>query len=311
MSTLLPVVYKILPLYLFIVLGFFAGRRLQVDKDTIAKLLIYVIAPMIVFHGAMSADLQLGLILVPIVFYVTATVLCLSTYLIAKRVWPNTAENKTSNILAFSAGTGNTGYFGLPIAVALFGPASLSVVVFTSLGGILYENTVGFYITARGHHTASEALWKIAKLPTLYAFIAGLLLHALPIASNQNYLDVITLVHGAYSVLGMMIIGFGLANLKNVKVDWKYVTTALSLKFIVVPLVFLCIVWLDAHTVQLFSSEIVRVLLLMSVVPLASNTITYAALLKTHPEQAAVAVASSTVLAAVTIPLTLHWFGLL
>ena len=84
-SSLLPIVYKILPLYLFIILGFAAGRRLHIDKDSIAKLLIYVIAPIIVFHGAVSANLQLGLLLVPVLFFGVATSLCLTTYMVARR----------------------------------------------------------------------------------------------------------------------------------------------------------------------------------------------------------------------------------
>jgi len=42
---------------------------------------------------------------------------------------------------------------------------------------ILFENTLGFYITARGHHTIKEAAIKVAKLPAVYAFVLAVILN--------------------------------------------------------------------------------------------------------------------------------------
>lgn len=307
MDTLIPVIYKILPLYLFITLGFVAGKRLQIDKESIAKLLIYVIVPIIIFHGAFSADPTVGLFMVPVTFFILASAICLVTFKIAKHFW----SDATPNLLAFGAGTGNTGYFGIPVAVALFGEQSLSFVVFATLGMVLYENTVGFYVTARGHHTPREAIQKILRLPTIYAFLAGLLLHAFFTSTSPVYLDTITLFRGAYSTLGMMLIGLALAQVSIKQIDWRFTTVSLLIKFLAWPALMLGVLWLDGLTLQLFSNEVRAVMLLMTLTPQAVNTISYATVLRTHPEKAAVCVAASTLLALVTIPLTLSWLGLI
>lgn len=307
METILPVIYKILPLYLFIALGYAAGKRLHIDKESVAKLLIYVIVPIVIFHGAFTAEPQLGLFMVPVTFFVLASSICLVTFKIAKHFW----TDATPNLLAFAAGTGNTGYFGIPLAVALFGENSLSIIVFATLGMVFYENTVGFYVTARGHHTPQEAVQKILRLPTIYAFVLGLVLHSFFPISSQIYTDTITLFRGAYSTLGMMMIGLALAQVKIREVDLPFTAVSLLIKFIAWPVLVLGVIWLDQVTTQLFTNEIRAAMLLMSLTPQAVNTISYATVLRTHPEKAAICVAASTLLALATIPLTLHWFGLL
>ncbi len=70
-----------------------------------------------------------------------------------------------SAVLAFSAGTGNTGYFGLPVALVLLPPTGVTLYLFAVLGVTLYEFTVGFYLSARGRFSARQSLFKIVRLP--------------------------------------------------------------------------------------------------------------------------------------------------
>jgi len=45
------------------------------------------------------------------------------------------------------------------------------------LGFVLYENTLGFYIVARANFSIKESIRKVLKLPTIYAFLLGVLLN--------------------------------------------------------------------------------------------------------------------------------------
>ena len=80
-----------------------------------------------------------------------------------KRLWPDA----TGNILAFTAGTGNTGYFGIALALIVFEPRVADIYIFTVLASFFYESTTGFYITAKGTFTARESLAKVLRLPVL------------------------------------------------------------------------------------------------------------------------------------------------
>src|SRR5262249_46379322 len=141
------------------------------------------------------------------------------------------------HILAFSVGSGNTGYFGLPVAVALFGQEAVPWVILAVLGVILYENSLGFFVTARGHHTLRESLGRISRLPSLYAFLAAATLNL-----GFGYRlppDVATLAdgfRGAYSILGMMMIGLGVAQ-SGLRFDAKFLGLAFLGRFVAWPVV--------------------------------------------------------------------------
>jgi len=69
------------------------------------------------------------------------------------------------------------------------------------------------------------------------------------------------------------------------------------------------VVWVDNITLQLYNTSIHKVMILMSIVPLAANTVAFATELKAQPEKASLAVMLSTLFALFYIPLiTLSFF---
>lgn len=298
MAIFFTLLFKLIPLYLIIVLGYIAGKYLQVKKESIAPLLIYIIVPIVIFQGTYSAHINAGLLSLPIVVFFISSFLCLVFYFLSQFFW----HDSTRNILAFASGTGNTGYFGLPVALALFGNNILGIMVIAILGGILYENSLGFFITARGHHTAGEAFVKVLKLPTLYAFLLGLILNISGIQIATIFTDVMTQFRSAYSILGMMLIGLGLSSIRTYAFDAKFVITAFIAKFIAWPLLMFAIIFIDSHLLHLYTIQIYKVMVLISIVPLAANTVAFATALKAQPEKASLAVLLSTLFALFYIP---------
>ncbi len=291
--------FKIIPLYLLIGLGFVAGKYLQASKETVARLLIYIIAPAVIFNSVFTTPIAANVLSLPILFFILCSVVCLVTFSISKHIW----SDATKNILAFTAGTGNTGYFGLPVAIALFGADIAGLVVISTLGFVLYENSLGFFITARGHHTVKESIVRVLKLPTIYAFVIALILNLLGVKLGQAYTDFALLFRGAYTILGMMLIGLGLANISKFKFDFKFVAASFLAKFVVWPIIIFVIIALDKAFFGFFTEQIHRVMILMSIVPLAANTVAYATELNAHPEKASFAVLLSTLFALIYIPL--------
>ena len=290
---------KVLPLYLIIGLGYLAGKYFHVKKEIIAPLLIYIIVPIIVFHGVATTPLTLQHSSLPFVFFLLCCCICFLFLWISSLIWQDT----TKNILAFTAGTGNTGYFGLPVAVALFGKSLMGLVVFAILGITLYENTVGFFIVARGRHSIQKSISKVVKLPTLYAFLAGMLVNLAGVHFGEVYVNSVNNFSGAYIVLGMMLIGLGMADSHWSTLDIRFVGMAFLAKFMVWPGLMMFLVFLDENLFHLYSRDVYQMMLLLSLVPLAANTVSYAADLRIQPEKAAVAVLLSTLFALFFIPL--------
>jgi len=288
------VLHKLLPLYAIILIGFVAGRLITARWEAIATLLIYVIAPVVVFVGIMSAPLDIGRLALPLVFFIICCSLCLLFYFTICRLWPSPLRN----ILAFSAATGNSGYFGLPIAIFLFGEEAFSISVLIALGFILYENTLGFFITARGHHDTLESLGRVLRLPTVYAFILAVICNLSGLTLPAALTELGTNFRNAYFILGMMMIGLGVAQLKTLKLDIRFISIAFLLKFLVWPIVVVGVILMDKQMFHIFSPLEHNVMLLMSLVPLPANSVALAMELGSAPEKIATAVFLSTVFAA-------------
>ena len=56
MSVFLTLLGKIVPLYLSILLGMFSTAFLNCDKESIAKILLFILAPIIVFNATISVN---------------------------------------------------------------------------------------------------------------------------------------------------------------------------------------------------------------------------------------------------------------
>jgi len=297
---------KLIPLYTVIAIGYMAGRWLGVRKEAIARLLIYIIAPIVILSSIVNmGTLQPRLLTLPGIFLCLASLVAAITLRAARPF----CASPGPNILAFSTGSGNTGYFGFPLVAAIMGQEFLGVAALMALGFILFENTLGYYLTARGRHTGRESLLRVAKLPTFYAFILAIALsvthHRLPTPVT----DLAQSFRGAYIILGMMMIGLGASQLTRASIKVPFVLIAFLGKFALWPSLVGLLVWLDNHGPGLFTANIHTIMLLMSLVPLPANSVAVASELQAEPEQAAAAVLASTVFALVYIPTVLGALG--
>lgn len=304
MDVFLTLVIRLLPLYLLIGLGYLAKRYLSVDKDHIAKLLIYILSPAILFHGAYTSPLTAGSLTLPIVFFVVCCAMCVAAYVISSLLW----NDSRRNIAAFTSGTGNTGYFGLPVALALFGESSISLMVLAMMGFLAYETSLGLFIAARGARSVKKSLATVFSIPGPYAFALGILLNVTSMQLGATYESFILNARGAFTVLGMMMIGLAMADIKKGTFDIRFLATVFSFKFFLWPLTILSLLWLDTHILSLWSKEIHDVMILLSIVPLAANTVVWATEFKSYPSSAALAVFSSTAFALVYIPAMVYIF---
>jgi len=281
---------RLASLYLFAALGFVAGRKLAVRKESIAPLLIYMLTPLVVFRGAITADTRA--LRLPLLVIALSCAACLAAHAVARRWF----TPPSAGILGFAAGNSNSGYFGLPAATAVLGEAAFAQAVLISFGFVLFENTLGFYVAARGRFTARQSLCKLLRLPTLYAFILGLGLHAAGVGVSDNVESVLTTVRGAYGVLGMMLLGLAVADLPHVRFDLRFTGFALVCKFLMYP----ALAALAIACVPLTPLE-QRGLMLAAILPMAANTVAYATLFGSEPEQVSLSVVASTLLSPLLI----------
>ena len=289
---------KIILLCLLVVIGYVLGKWRPLDAKTIASLLLYVISPIMIFQGMTLSTLSAGFFLLPLLFFTLASIVGWSTLQVAKRYW----TDGTANLLAFTAGTANTGYFGFPIVLALFGDEGLAVAILSMAGFTLYEVTLGFYFTARGSHSLRESIRRVVRLPFLYAIIAGILLNQWAPPFIKETVLLLDPFKGAYTVLGMMMIGLSLSSVKLGDCDGWFIASCFALRFVLWPILLTGIIILDETYYGFFNPTHQGIIWLVGVVPLAANTVVVATELNVQPQKAALAVMLSTLFSIVYIP---------
>lgn len=290
---------RTLPLYGLVALGYIAGKRLAIERRTIALLLVYVITPVVAFRGVLRTPLTAATLSLPLVFCAIGGLLCLATFKLTGRFWRDGREN----IAAFCAGTGNTGYFGIPVAVMLFGEQALGQAILCSLGLTLFENSYGAYVVARGQLSRRHAVSTIIRLPALYALALAFLCQWRRIGLSPAWETVTVQFTGTYSVLGMMLLGMALADLRSRAIDLGFMAYTITVKVVAWPLAMLGWLFLSGWIGLRYQAATAQVMLLMSITPIAVSTTIWAEIFNLHPDKAAVTVLASTLLGAVLVPL--------
>lgn len=293
-STLLGPLWTLLA---YVALGIFTARRLAVDPRPIATLLIYLIAPLTFFRGLVLGGPTPAYLLITVALFITACGVALLVNAVARHLLP--ADE--SAVLAFSAGTGNTGYFGLPVAIVLLPSEGVTLYLFAVLGVTLYEFTLGFYLGARGRFSVRESLLKITRLPLIYAFLAALLVEGIGLEVPASVMRGLEVFPSAYTLLGMMIIGMTLGRVSPREFDLRFIGACVGVRYLLWPTLMLAAVLVLQASLGL-SPELAMALLLIGVVPMAANVVVVAMELGIAPEKGAVAVLMTTLLAPLLIP---------
>lgn len=296
--------FKIIAILLNVVVGFLAGRWARVERDSIASLLFYFISPIVFFSVPASANLSVSALGITLVTFLVSTALCAFSYYFFGFYW----KDQTRNILALSAGTGNCGYFMLPVAAALFDDYVLSIYMMAIVGVNLYESSVGFYISARSNTTTKESIRQMLRLPTLNGFILGCLF-SFTGAILPDFLDEFTKsMRITYSVLGMMMIGLGLSTIPRFEIDVKFTLAAFTNKFVFFPIAINLFILLDKFLFKIYDENYYKALYLVFMAPMAANTIVISSITRFYPEKVAATVLLSCLVTLLYIPIMVGIF---
>lgn len=280
-------------------LGWLAGSVLRLGAKDISLLLVYIVAPFVIFLAILQSPADWSYFAYSAGALLTASLAACAAYAVGRLLW----RDGRANLFAFAGGTGNTGYFALPLVFALFDEKQTAIAVFIIIGINLYEFTVGYFITARDALDTKKSLISIIKLPIIYAALAGILCKSLGLIPGEAILSSLENFKGAYSILGMMVIGITFSSRSRFELDWGFLLATLGWKHLVYPLAGLTVF----YYLLPIPLDALPVIALMLATPMAANTVVIANALAVHPEKAATSVMLSTLLALVSVPLAVTW----
>lgn len=300
---------NLLPLYGLILLGYIAGKKLDVNLNSISRIAIFILLPIVTLGATIQLELNPSYIFLPFVIWTISYIVALSTYKVAGLHW----KDGTQNLLATAGVNSNAIYFGLPVIIALFGPVGTAIYLVMNLGGSINNVTLGYYLTARGRFTVKESFIKVLKFPAVHAAWVGLVLNVAGIEMTNvmdRYWD---FAKGGMVFLGMMMIGIAISKLPRLSFNWLEISAYMFVKSVAWPVLAASVVALDICVFKLYGSEVHQMLLYHSAMPIMGNLVAYAAEHKLHPERAGAAVMFSSVAALATIPgmyLLIQYFGI-
>lgn len=296
----------LIPLYVLIGIGFAAGRWFSVDRETLANFAIFICVPVVSFGFIAQLEFQSAYAFLPMLPFLISSLVAAITMYIGRRIY---SDNR-ANLMAMCACWGNTGYFGLPVVMALYDEKIVAVYMFMLVGGLVFEATVGYYLAARGKFTIRASFGKLAKFPTIYAVVLGLLVNFLNVELPTQFYIYWEYFKGAYVIVGMMIIGTALSHVKKLVIAPQFISLSFAGKFVVWPLLAYAFTILDQHVLGLFNSDIYHLIMILSLVPPGANIAAFASQMDLKPEKAATTVLLGTIFALFYIPAMLVLLGL-
>lgn len=227
----------ILPIVTVGAVGFALGRATGVQTDSLNTVVVYVLAPALVFHSLASTSLAQST-LVEVAVAVTAYHLLM--ILLAEGVGRLFGERDPFlSALVLVAAFPNTGNYGIPVSNFAFGSTGRSTaVLFLSVQSVLIY-TLGVYIASRGGgNSGLEGVKRVFRIPLVYAVVAALLARWVGVVppAGTTAMETLKLVGDASIPLMLLILGIQLSK-TDVGSTLSEVGVVTVLKMAVAPVV--------------------------------------------------------------------------
>ncbi|WP_404454565.1 AEC family transporter [Oceanobacillus kapialis] len=288
----------ILPIMVIFAAGYVLQRIRLLDVKSVSAVSLYILAPALVFVSLYDATFDHDFLIIFIYIFVLFYAMVILNKLLA-RIFKWSRSVESASILA--TGFMNSGNYGLPVVLFSIGQEAVPYAIFIMVVQALQNNFFGIYYASRSTGGMKRAFLNILKMPTTYAAI-------LAIIFQQFELPVPEAVHSSLSMVGdaaipvmMIILGMQLASITGLNLNWQVLTSAVTLKMIVAPLIafgFVAIVDVDP--------VIASVLIIISAMPTAATTTMYAIEFDTEPDLVSSITFASTLISIVTITLLLN-----
>jgi malonate transporter len=307
------VVNVAVPVFAIMLAGYLSGRfRIlgESSSEALNAFVYWFALPPIMFLSIATVPLSsvfnwpfiwayaLGMVLVAVPMFV-----------LARFVFPNSLAGLTLHSL-----TGifaNTGYMGIPLFLAAFGPdGALLAVIATTINNVVVLGLTILVVELRGGGEASPlrvlagAVWAVIRGPLFLAPMAGVLWSwsglALPIPVSSFF----SLMGAAAGPCALFAIGLFMVG-KPLSAGAQEVGWLVAVKLLVQP----AVTWWLAVSVLALDADLVRAVVLVSALPTGALVFVIAQKYGIFVQRCSAAILVSTVLSIVTVSALLGWFG--
>ncbi|WP_415404880.1 AEC family transporter [Tateyamaria sp. SN3-11] len=307
---MLPILFKTLPFFALIGLGYWAGRtRFFTEEATayLTKFVFYFALSAMIFRFA--ANLELAQVwdtrLVAAYLWGTAVV-----YAIASIVgYLRGLDVQTTAVEAQCAVIGNAGFLGLPMLALLFGPQAIGpVMLVLATDLIVFSSLIVILITVGRDGRMSLSILRtigtgLVKNPMIVAMTLGLLWSGfqIPIPAPMN--DFLSILGGAATPGALFAIGASLASKSTERIE---IAGWLSFCKLVLHPAFVAFAALFLFGVEPFGAAMI---IACAAMPVAGNIYMLAQHYGVAPQRVSAAILVSTALSVVTLTAVIAWIS--
>ncbi|MDX4035227.1 AEC family transporter [Aliarcobacter skirrowii] len=274
--------FSVLPIYFFILLGFFAKKRLQtqIDEKSLVLLSLYFLQPIMIFWGLTKEPINYEFVLSPL-FFLLSMLISLSFMLMYSKFLFSSKTDE--NIFLATALIGNTGNLGIPLGIALFGVESVPYTSIINIANIFFMYTISIYFFARDKFNFKDSLKSIFKIPVIWFAIFALAFNYFEFKIPKEF-D-FALEMGAYTSLTLQLIIFGtyLYSVKVKTIPWRLSLQISFAKHILLPVVGIVVIVGFTN----LNSMIASILIMELMMPLAVNNVNFSVVYNTKPSEVA------------------------
>jgi len=283
-------ILSILSIYIFILIGFIAKKRLkeQIDDKTLILISIYILQPTLVFWGLSGKTLDSDLLYTPLIYFLILIIAILISVVLSRVFF---SDRKNRIVFTISSLISNTGNLGIPLGIVLFGEESIAYTSITNLANLFFMYIFGVFFYSSGNMNFVESIKSILKIPVIWFAILALLFSYFQIDLDDKIDKAIEM--GAYSsiVIQLLIFGIYLANVKLKTIDYKLIFLSLNVKFILLPIVaMITLFFID------IPNFVKAIIFLQIALPLAVNNVNLSALYDCKPQSVTALVLFSSIL---------------
>lgn len=271
------IIYSIISVYIFIILGFVAKMSFKekIDDKTITIINVYFLQVFLTFWGLLIHPVDITLLIAPSIYFGIVLLVVIFSALLARKLFKDKKEYSIATVAVI---IGNTGNLGIPLNIAIFGEQSIPYTTVVNLVNVFVVYTIGVYYYSRGNFDAKTSLMNIVKLPILWAAIVAIILSANQYKPSDEILQM--LMMGAYASMTMQLFLFGiyLYGTKIKELNKTLINWTLSIKFLVLPL----ITFIVLYNIEL-DSMIKGIIFIELIMPLAVANVNIASLYDCEP----------------------------
>jgi malate permease and related proteins len=197
----------------------------------------------------------------------------------------------------------NSGNYGVPIILLAFGNVGVDYAVIMMVIQSFLMSTIGVYYAGKGSdrgYSIKESLQNILKMPMIYGSVLGIALQILTIAIPDIVMKPIDMIADATIPTIMLVLGMQLGAITKKNVSMGDVSMIMVQRMLLSPLLALLLVW-----VLPIEGMLSQVLIVLSAMPSAANTMMLSLEFGTEPDLVSYSTLITTLLSILSVPLML------